>query len=279
MQGELIKIISDTHFVKANDQVFECKCRGKFRNQKITPLVGDRVLFSKEDKWITEVLPRKNELSRPPVANIDQGFLITSVKQPDFSLNLLDKLIVLMELSKVKPILCITKMDLLEDEEQKQIKKILAYYKKIGYPVYFNYEYAKLKRLFKGKTSVFTGQTGAGKSTLLNRLAPLLSLKTGEISLALGRGKHTTRHVELIELFGGKVLDTPGFSALDFHTYTKEDIKSSFVEFGNYTCKYHDCMHLKEDHCAVKEALLKGEILPSRYENYQKLVEEVESVR
>ena len=276
MQGQIVKIISDLHFVKANDTVYECKCRGKFRNQKIIPLVGDEVLFDEKEKWITEILPRKNELLRPPVANIDQGFIITSVKHPQFSCNLLDKLIVLMERSKVVPILCLTKMDLLSPEEQKEIRTILKYYAQLGYTVLENTEIDAIKAKFKGKTSVFTGQTGAGKSTLLNRLDPNLSLKTGEISLALGRGRHTTRHVELIALFGGKVLDTPGFSALDFSGYSKEEIRDAFIEFKKYPCKYQDCMHLKEDHCAVKEALQEGKILPSRYETYQKLIQEVE---
>ncbi len=279
MQGQIVKIISDTHFVKTSNEVYECKCRGKFRNQKITPLVGDEVIFDEKEKWITAICPRKNALTRPPVANIDQGFLITSCKQPDFSTNLLDKLIVLMHHHHVVPILCITKMDLLSKEEQTEIKKILSYYQNIGYTVLYNTELAKIKKQFKDKTTVFTGQTGSGKSTLLNKLDANLKLQTGEISLALGRGKHTTRHVELIPLFGGKVLDTPGFSALDFHMFSKEEIKDAFVEFKNYPCKYQDCNHLKEDHCAVKDAVQAGKILKSRYTNYQKLMAEVEEYR
>lgn len=272
MQGQIVKILSDTHFVSNNNCVFACKCRGKFRNEKITPLVGDEVLFDSNQKIITSILPRKNAFIRPSVANIDQGFLITSVKQPDFSTNLLDKLIVVMESHRVKPIICVTKMDLLSISEQTDIRSILSYYKKIGYTVLENTEVTKIKKLFKNKTSVFTGQTGAGKSSLLNRLDVKLELETGEISLALGRGKHTTRHVELIELFGGKVLDTPGFSSLDFSSFTKEELRDAFIEFKNFPCKYQDCMHLKETECCVKDAVKKGEILNSRYETYQKLM-------
>lgn len=274
MQGKIVKILSDTHFVKTNQTIYECKCRGKFRNQGITPLVGDFVLFDSDQHIITDILPRKNALIRPSVANIDQGFLVTSVKHPDFSTNLLDKLLVVMEYYHVKPIICITKMDLLTEEEQTKIRLIMNYYQKIGYVVVENTEVEQIKTLFQNKTTVFTGQTGAGKSSLLNRLDANLQLETGEISLALGRGKHTTRHVELIELFGGNVLDTPGFSSLDFSYMTKEDLRDSFVEFSHFPCKYQDCMHLKENECSVKQAVQNGEILESRYETYQKLMSE-----
>ena len=166
----------------------------------------------------------------------------------------------------------LTKKDLLTRNELKEIKRIKKYYQKIGYTVLWNTNLFKIKRLFRGKTTVFTGQTGAGKSSLLNKLNKKLNLETGEISKALGRGKHTTRHVELIELFNGKVLDTPGFSSVDLNELDKNDIKNGFIEFSNYTCPYQDCMHLKEKECKVIEAVNNKKILSERYEDYQKFM-------
>ena len=266
MQGQIIKIISDLHYVSYDGNVYPCKCRGIFRKEHITPLVGDYVLFDKDKKLIEKILPRKNEFDRPRVSNIDQAFIITSLVHPDFSTNLLDKLIALMEIHRVEPIICITKEDLVDDTEE--YRKILDYYNKLGYLVVYNTEIDKIKNLIKDKTSVFTGQTGAGKSTLLNRLNPEWNLKTGEISIALGRGKHTTRVVELFELFGGKVMDTPGFSALDLHKYSKEQIRNAFIEFKKYPCPFKDCSHTREGECLVKQAVLDNNILESRYLNY-----------
>ena len=268
MKGQIIKISSDLYFVSHDNKTYPCKCRGIFRKEHITPVVGDYVLFSVEEKIIEEVLPRKNTFQRPKVSNIDQAFIITSLKLPDFSLNLLDKFIVLMEINNVKPIICITKEDLLNKEEIEKINKILKYYQSLGYIVVYNTEEEKIKELLKNKTSVFTGQTGAGKSTLLNRLNPTWQLETGEVSMALGRGRHTTRVVELFECFNGKVMDTPGFSALELTDYTKEQIKDAFVEFKEYPCPFKDCLHTKEKECSVKQAVEEGKILRSRYDNY-----------
>ena len=268
MEGQIIKISSDLYFVSHDNKTYPCKCRGIFRKEHITPVVGDYVLFSVEEKIIEEVLPRKNTFQRPKVSNIDQAFIITSLKLPDFSLNLLDKFIVLMEINNVKPIICITKEDLLNKEEIEKINKILKYYQSLGYIVVYNTEEEKIKELLKNKTSVFTGQTGAGKSTLLNRLNPTWQLETGEVSMALGRGRHTTRVVELFECFNGKVMDTPGFSALELTDYTKEQIKDAFVEFKEYPCPFKDCLHTKEKECSVKQAVEEGKILRSRYDNY-----------
>ncbi len=275
MQGQIIKIVSDLHIVSCDGQTYPCKCRGIFRKEHITPLVGDYVLFSKEKGLIEKILPRKNEFNRPKVSNIDQAFLITSLIRPDFSCNLLDKLIVTMELHNVEPIICITKEDLVNDSSKKKYRELLSYYEKIGYKVVYNYELDKIKDLLSDKCSVFTGQTGAGKSTLLNKLNPDWNLETGEISIALGRGKHTTRVVEMFELFGGKVMDTPGFSALDFKGFSKSDIRDSFVEFLEYPCPFGDCNHTKEGECEVKQAVDRNDILKSRYENYLSFIEEV----
>lgn len=273
MEGQIIKISSDLHIVFYKNETYNCKCRGRFRNDKILPQVGDYVIFNKDKKVIEKILPRRNTFKRPCVSNIDQAFLITSLKVPDFSLNLLDKLIILMELHNVEPIICITKGDLLEEKELGEINKVLDYYKKIGYKVVFNYEIDVIKSLLKDKTSVFTGQTGAGKSTLLNRLNPKWNLETGEVSMALGRGKHTTRVVELFQIDTGKVLDTPGFSALDFYDYSDEDIRDAFIEFNNYPCIYKDCMHRNEKECMVKKAVNDNNIIRSRYNNYLKFIE------
>ncbi len=273
MQGQIIKIVSDLYFVSFDGEIYPCKCRGIFRKEHIVPLVGDYVLFNKDKKVIGKVLPRKNEFRRPKVSNIDQAFLITSLVNPNFSLHLLDKLIILMELHKVEPIICITKEDLLDEDELIRIRKLLEYYKNIGYKVISNQDLDEIKRLMSHRTSVFTGQTGAGKSTLLNRLNPHWNLETGEVSLALGRGKHTTRVVEMFELFEGKVMDTPGFSALDFLGYKKEEIRDAFVEFRTYPCPFKDCLHTKEEECLVKKAVLDNNILESRYINYLNFIE------
>lgn len=275
MQGQIVKIVSDLHYVSYNGNLYPCKCRGIFRKEHITPLVGDYVLFSIEKKLIEKILPRKNEFKRPSVSNIDQAFIITSLVRPDFSLNLLDKLLVTMELHNVDAIICITKEDLVDTDDLEKYYEILNYYKKIGYTVISNQDIDGIKKLLRGKTSVFTGQTGAGKSTLLNKLNPKWNLDTGEISMALGRGKHTTRVVELFELFGGKMMDTPGFSALDFYGYKKEDIRNSFIEFFDYPCPFKDCMHTKEEECVVKREVLNNNILESRYLNYLSFIEEV----
>lgn len=272
MQGQIIKIVSNLYFVNINNKIYECRARGKFRNDRITPTVGDYVVIDKDNNYILEILPRKNTLIRPLVSNIDQAFIITSLKRPDFSTNLLDKLLVMLEYNNIKPIIILTKNDLLNISEKKELKKYIKYYKKIGYTVLYNFNLFRIKKLFKNKTTVFTGQTGSGKSTLLNRLNKHLNLETGEISKALGRGRHTTRHVELINMYKGKVLDTPGFSSLDLSNLKDTDIKDSFIEFKNYNCDFKNCMHLNEKNCKVKNAVNNNKILNTRYENYKKFI-------
>lgn len=273
-KGRIIKQLSNDYFVEIETEVIVCKPRGKFRQLGITPLVGDFVTVDYDNHYLLEIENRKNELVRPSIANVTQALIVNSVEIPEFSSNLLDKLLVTIEHNHIKPIICFTKLDLVSDKVKEEIKKYQDYYRKIGYSVYNNDD-PKIKDILKDNVTVFAGQSGAGKSTLLNRLDVNLNLQTGEVSHALGRGKHTTRHVELIPLHGGLVADTPGFSALDFKDYEDSDIRDGFIEFLNYNdkCKYRDCMHHNEEECGVKDALKEGKILPSRYENYIKFIE------
>lgn len=269
MQGRIVKQISNDYTVKA-DKLYVCKARGKFRKLDISPLVGDFVIFDEENNYIMDIKPRKNELTRPTISNVDQAVIIASLKQPDFDSNLLDKLLVIITYNNIKPVIIFTKSDLLSKEKFNELKPSLDYYQSIGYETYMNDDLANISKIFKDKVSVFTGQSGAGKSTLLNKLDKDLNIKTAEISKALNRGKHTTRHVELIETNDGLVADTPGFSALEFNDMTISDIRDNFIEFNEYRmdCKYRDCMHNKENDCRIKDKLNEGVILPSRYENY-----------
>ena len=274
MKGQIVKNSSDLYFISCEDKIYPCKCRGIFRKEHITPVVGDYVLFNKDKLLVEKILDRKNYFERPRVSNIDQAFLVTSLKEPDLSLNLLDKFLSLMELNHVKPIICITKKDLVSDDEWINFEGIISYYENIGYQVIYNTEIEKIKGLLSGKTSVFTGQTGAGKSSLLNRLNPNWNLEIGEISKALGRGKHTTRVVELFSINDGKVMDTPGFSSLELRNYKKDEIRSSFLEFSLYPCVYKDCTHTNEVECNVKKHVISHDILESRYENYLSFIKE-----
>ena len=274
MQGLIIKNISNDYKVKNSNGIYTCKARGKFRKDKIIPLVGDTVIFDENNNYILEIKKRKNFLIRTTVANIDQALIVTSVKKPDLDTNLLDKLLTIISYNNIEPIICFTKLDLLTKEETIRINSYINYYKKIGYQVTTNSSKENFKNIFKNKITVLAGQSGAGKSSLLNMLDSNLRLQTNEISNALNRGKHTTRHTELYEVLDGFIVDTPGFSQVDFHGMKKEDIRDNMKEmFDNlHNCKYRDCMHIKEDNCKVKEKLKTGEILESRYENYKKFV-------
>ncbi len=271
MEGLIIKILSDKCYVKVNEEVVICGFRGKMRVQKLLPLVGDKVLINKDKKIIETILPRKNMLRRPSVANITQGLVVASLKKPDLDTNLIDKILVELEFNSIKPVICFTKADLLNEEERKNVNEVINYYRKL-YPVYFNDDILGIKKIFKNEITVFIGQTGAGKSTLLNRLDANLKLQTNEISEALGRGKHTTRHVEIIEILDGYLLDTPGFSALEFPNMMQIEIRDAFIEFKDFPCPYRDCMHIKENDCMVKKAVSEGKIAPFRYQNYLDLV-------
>lgn len=277
MEGKITRQISNLYTVTSNGLTFDCHARGKFRKDKLTPLVGDMVEFDSENKYILKINTRKNYLERPTIANIDSALIITSVKKPDLSLNLLDKQLVLAISNNIEPIIVFTKLDLLTKSELKKIKNIMKYYTKIGVKVTTNRNLYKLKRYIKNKTLVLTGQTGAGKSSLLNKLDKKLNLATNEISEALGRGKHTTRHVELFKYKSSFIADTPGFSSLDLNKLDIEKIKNSFYEFKDVVCEYKDCKHINEKKCSVKELVNNKKILKSRYDNYNNFVRSYES--
>ncbi len=268
-RGKITKIISNLFTVETKDGIYECRARGKFRNDQKTPLVGDFVVIDTDNSYILEIEKRHNELMRPQIANVDVAIVLTSVKEPNLSLNLLDKELLCIENAGIKPIIVLSKLDLLEKKELKETKEIFKYYEKIGYRVLSNKNLFALKRAIKGQTVVLTGQTGAGKSTLLNKLDKTLELKTSPISAALGRGVHTTRHVELFKVAKAHIADTPGFSALDLN-FPKDKLKYLYPEFRNRVCKFADCEHENEKDCGVKEAYANGSIMKSRYENYIK---------
>ena len=255
MEGRIIKNISNDYVVKVDNELYTCKPRGKFRISNLTPLVGDIVEIDNNNNYIIDIKKRKNSLIRPSVSNIDKAIIVTSVK-PKLDTN--------------EPVICFTKLDLLNLEELKEINSIINYYESIGYVTVKNTEIDKIKSILKNNLSVFVGQSGAGKSSLLNKLDSKLELKTNEISKALGRGKHTTRHVELFEVCEGLVVDTPGFSSLDLSSLSNMDIRDNMKEmFDNLDkCKYRDCMHYKEDGCYVKSLVDDNVILKSRYDNY-----------
>lgn len=267
MEGRIIKNISNDYVVKIDNELYTCKPRGKFRISNLTPLVGDIVEI--DNNYIIDIKKRKNSLIRPSVSNIDKAIIVTSVK-PKLDTNLLDKLLVLTMYNNIEPVICFTKLDLLNLEELKEINSIINYYESIGYVAVKNTQIDKIKSILKNNLSVFVGQSGAGKSSLLNKLDSKLELKTNEISKALGRGKHTTRHVELFEVCEGLVVDTPGFSSLDLSSLSNMDIRDNMKEmFDNLDkCKYRDCMHYKEDGCYVKSLVDDNVILKSRYDNY-----------
>lgn len=283
--GQIRKALSGFYYVYDNGEVIQCRGRGVFRNRGESPLVGDLVDYTVEgnnDGTITVIHERKNNLVRPPIANIDQAILVFSIKEPDFNTILLDRFLVVLESFQIEPIICLTKSDLMDEGLEVQMKEYIKDYEKIGYQLIMTYKDdpafdEKISPLLKGKTTVLAGQSGVGKSTLLNTILPSLDLKTGVISNALGRGKHTTRHVELIEVCGGLLADTPGFSSFEFDLMEKEELYRCFPEFvkKQNDCKFRECMHLKEPKCAVKEAVDTGEIKEYRYKHYLQFLEEI----
>lgn len=286
-EGRIIKALSGFYYVKTTDGIYECRGRGLFRKQNITPLVGDFVQFDINDPqkgYIIEIDERKNELVRPPISNIDQAIIVSSAITPEFSPLLLDRFLVLIEAKRIKPIIFISKMDVITEAAENKIVNYKEDYEAIGYTVelFSSKEpegLARLDHYLENNVSVIAGQSGVGKSSLLNTLNPELLLKTAEISKSLGRGKHTTRHVELMEVNGGLVADTPGFSALEFTDLELEELPNCFPEIRlvQESCKYRGCMHNKEPKCAVKAAVETGEIKSYRYEHYLRFFDEIQS--
>ena len=286
MKGKIIKALSGFYYVASEDEIFQTRARGNFRNRKITPLVGDEVIFessNQTDGYLLEILPRKNELVRPPVANVDQGVVVTSLVEPNFSYNLLDRFLVTLEYEGIEPIIFLTKADLVKDLAA--MKAIEETYQAIGYHVITSKvegeDLLELQRYFPERITVFMGQSGAGKSTLLNRIVPELALETGVISESLGRGKHTTRHVELLPICDGLVADTPGFSSIDFLEIEAVELPKLFPDFLAVAsnCRFRECMHLNEPDCAVKQGVAANEIAETRYKNYVQFLEEIENRR
>lgn len=265
--------------------IYECRGRGVFRKQKITPLVGDFVKFkidARNKGYIKEIAPRKNELIRPPVANIDQAIIVASAAEPIFSQLLLDRFLVSIEASHIKPLILISKIDLIHANEREQFLNIKEMYKHIGYPTILvsmkqPKTLLKISPFLHGKTSVIAGQSGVGKSSILNGLDDSLLIETGEISKSLGRGKHTTRHVELINVSGGRVADTPGFSSLEFTELEKEALGDYFPEIRQASahCRFRSCLHDQEPHCAIKQAVVNRDINEQRYDHYLKFLDEI----
>ena len=270
-EGKILKALSGFYYVDCSGEVITCRARGNFRNENITPLVGDDVKIQLSDNntgYVVEILERKNELLRPKVANIDYSIIVVSVKDPEFSSKLLNKTICLNENSNVDIIIVFTKLDLLNDEELNKMKEIMNYYYEIGYRVFTNSDedIEKLKQVISEKYVAISGQSGAGKSTFINKLAEHLDIETGEISKHLGRGRHTTRHTEFYQIDDFYIADTPGFSSLDITFIEKEDLQYLFREFNDYDCKFKPCNHMEEVQCGVKEAVESKEILERKNE-------------
>lgn len=280
-EGRIIKALSGFYYVEDNHQIIQCRARGKFRKDDLKPLVGDFVEYEVEgdnDGYIMKLLPRHNTLVRPPICNVDQALIVSSCKEPDFSPILLDKFLLVIEHLGIEPIIIISKMDLDDDGN---VGKYIEDYRKAGYRVYEisskdNQGIEELKTIFKDKVSVITGQSGVGKSSFLNALDIKLNLETNIISKSLGRGKHTTRHVELIKMYDGYIGDTPGFSSLELEM-TPEEMAIAYHDFALYShdCKFRGCLHDSEPNCGVKQALSDGMISKERYEHYLMNLQEV----
>lgn len=281
MKGKIIKGIGGFYYIKTDEGIIECKARGKFRHKSLKPMVGDNVeiLIENGKGTIEKIEDRTSELIRPTVANVTQAFVVFAIKNPDLNFDLLNRFLVLCESNNIKAIVALNKIDLVNEEERKELKeKINA----IGYEVLFinakkGVGVNDLKERLDGNVTVLCGPSGAGKSTLINTLTDRLHMETGEVSEKIGRGKHTTRHSELIDVSNGYIVDTPGFSTLDVTFIDKDDLRYCFPDFEEYNneCKYRGCLHHKEPGCAVKEAVEEGKINRYRYEFYIRTLEEV----
>lgn len=287
MNGLIIKAIGGLYTVDASDGIYECTARGIFRKKKISPVCGDNVEFSIEQNGscvINEIMERRSILIRPPLANLDMLVFVSSVCEPKPNLLLLDKFIAISEFKGITPIVVFTKID---KQDCSEFSKI---YRQAGITVFEvnnnNGEGCEaVKKALVGRLSAFTGNTGVGKSSLLNNLFPDLRLETNEISKKLGRGKHTTRHVQLYKIDeGGYIADTPGFSSFDTNKYDiifKDQLAECFTEFSSFTdkCKFPDCSHTREKGCAVIEAVQNGAIPKSRHDNYIEMYEEAKNLK
>ena len=275
-QGTILKGIGGFYYVETALGVFECKAKGKFRKERLTPLAGDHVRITAregQENTIDEILPRKNALGRPPVANVDQLLIVVSATQPVPNPFLIDKMTAVAEEKHILPVLVFSKSDLAAVDD------LQAIYRTTGYPVFLSTDLDGIRAQLKDKCTALTGNTGAGKSTLLNALCPALALPTGEISEKLGRGRHTTRHAELFHVAGGLAIDTAGFSSIDSlksETPPAEELETLFPEFLPFlgTCKFSTCAHTGEKGCRVCEAVQQGIISESRHRSYVQLLQE-----
>lgn len=286
-KGKIIKGIGGFYYVDADDTVYECKARGSFRNKKISPLVGDNVEITvneNAENTIDKILERKNQLVRPPLANLDILFIVNSIVDPKINTSVIDRLVAIAEFKKIEPVIVLTKTDLCKDYDE-----YVQVYENAGFNVIVcdntvGTGVEQIKTLMKGKISAFTGNTGVGKSTLLNNIFPQLELETGETSKKLGRGRHTTRHCELFKFENGYIADTPGFSSLDFErceTILKDDLPYCFREFEQYIglCKFNSCNHTGDKGCAICDAVSKGYISKSRHDSYISMYNEVKDIK
>lgn len=291
MKGKIIKGIAGFYYVHTPEEnkIYECKAKGIFRNQHVKPLVGDDVEIDTNDQpegigVITSILPRRNELIRPAVANVDQAMIIFAAAEPAPNLNLLDRFLIMMHRQDVKTIVCFNKKDIVTERE---VSLLMDTYLCSGYDVVSTSTFVTdgvqgMYQLIKGKTTVLAGPSGVGKSSLINLIKPEANMETGSVSEKIKRGKHTTRHSELIYVEGNTyVMDTPGFSSLYINEIDKEELKDYFPEFLAYeeNCRFIGCMHLNEPGCAVKEALQEGKISHIRYENYKALYDELKDIK
>ena len=286
MKGRITKGVGGLYVVHDGENFYSCKARGVFRKDGITPLVGDIVSFESDsaDRYvITEIGERKNSLVRPAVANIDVLFIVVSSVDPAPNTFIIDKTIAIAEFKNIEPVLVITKTDLADFSDLIDIYKTTNI-KIIVTNIANDDGIGEIVSSMNGKACSFTGNSGVGKSTLLNKIFPDLNLATAETSVKLGRGRHTTRHVEMFFRNGGYVADTPGFSAVDIEQYDvvlKDELQYCFREFEEYIgkCKFTGCSHISEKGCAVIEALNKGKISSSRHENYSRLYNEVKNIK
>ncbi|MBE6823832.1 MAG: ribosome small subunit-dependent GTPase A [Ruminococcaceae bacterium] len=286
MTGIIIKITGGFYYVEVNDTVYECKARGVFRKRGFTPLVGDRVVIDvPQDGYcsINSICERKNSLVRPALANLDVLVIVSSVVEPNINTYIIDKMICAAVEKDIEPVVVFSKTDLQSCQDYIEIYK-QSNIKAIEYSSVTMKGLEEIKSILNGKVSAFSGNTGVGKSTLLNALFPELSLETGEISDKLGRGRHTTRTVELFKCFGGYVADTPGFSTVDLDRYEiikKDDLQYCFPEFSEYIgdCQFTSCAHVCEKGCAVIKAVVDGVIPKSRHDSYVRMYNEVKDLK